>query len=92
MTSTSCLHPAMNHLPDPEVVRLLLAHGANVDAGDGDGNTPLNFAARSDNLELARILLDAGADPKSTTERGYTPLTFARGEAMQALLRSRGSR
>lgn len=89
---TSCLHAAVDHLPDPDIVRLLLEHGANVDAGDGDGNTPLNFASRRDNLELARMFLDAGADPNSTTERGYTPLTFAGGEAMQALLRSRGGR
>ena len=58
---TSSLHNAVRHLPDPELLRLLIAHGAEVDRGDGDNNTPLNYVARDNALDLARVLLDAGA-------------------------------
>lgn len=56
---TSCLHAAVDHLPDPDLVTLLIVGGAKVDAADGDGNTPPNIAARRGNVELAR-LLDTG--------------------------------
>jgi ankyrin repeat protein len=81
---------AVRHLPDPAILRLLIEHGAELDAADGDGNTALNFAARDDQLQLARILLEAGADPNARTERGYTVLCFARSDAMRELLRAHG--
>ena len=84
---TSSLHAAIRHLPDPAILRLLIEHGANVDAIDGDMNTPLNFAARDDRLELAALLLAAGADPNAATERGYRPIQFARSDEMRRLLR-----
>jgi cytohesin len=89
---TSSLHNAVRHLPDPEILRGLIAHGARVDAGDGDNNTPLNFAARDDRLDLAQVLLDAGADPNAETERGYTVSSFAASDAMRDLLRRHGGR
>ena len=47
----------------PDMVRLLLAKGADPNVRDvGDNATPLHFAAGSGNLESVRILLDAGAD------------------------------
>lgn len=87
----SLMH-AVRRLPDPAVLKLLIAHGADLEACDGDRNTALNYAARDDKLDLARILLDADADPNAQTERGYTVLQFARGAAMQALLRKYGGR
>jgi ankyrin repeat protein len=81
---------AVRHLPDPGILRLLIEHGAELEAADGDGNTALNFAARDDRLDLARILLEAGADPNARTERGTTVIHFARSEAMRDLLRAHG--
>jgi ankyrin repeat protein len=47
----------------PEVVRLLLAHGADPNAREhGDNVTPLHLAAAHGDLESVRILLDGGAD------------------------------
>ena len=54
------LHEVVGH---PELVRLLLDHGADPNARDvGDNATPLHFAAASAPLESVRLLLDAGAD------------------------------
>lgn len=46
-----------------EIMQLLLQHGANPDAQDVDGYTPL-FSVKS--LEAAHMLLMAGADPYKT--------------------------
>jgi hypothetical protein len=53
------------HFPNgPAVVRLLIAAGAEVDArGEGGGSeTPLQWAASSDDADVARALIEAGAD------------------------------
>src|SRR4030095_12671335 len=53
--------------PHPDVVRVLLAHGADPNARDGGDNaTPLHFAAAHGDVESVRLLLDAGADVHGT--------------------------
>ena len=54
------------------VVDLLLKAGANVDAADESGRTPLFLAAEHGDIELANLLLDAGADPNGA--EGCPPL------------------
>lgn len=44
-----------------EIVRLLIAAGANVNIADRDGVTPLSHAKRAGYSEMVRILGDAGA-------------------------------
>jgi hypothetical protein len=61
---TTGLHVAVDH---PEVVRLLLEHGADPHARDvGDNALALHFAAGGGPLESVRALLDAGADVHGT--------------------------
>ncbi len=60
-------------------VRLLLAHGADMDAR-GRGwmtGTPLHSAASGSHAEVARALLDAGADPDARQAGGWTALAGA---------------
>jgi peptidoglycan/LPS O-acetylase OafA/YrhL len=49
---------------DIDMVQLLLARGAQVNAGNRDGSTPLHGAAFLGRHELAALLLTHGADPK----------------------------
>jgi ankyrin repeat protein len=44
-----------------EIVRLLIAHGANVSLADRDGVTPLQHARRRGYREIERLLQAAGA-------------------------------
>jgi ankyrin repeat protein len=74
----------------------LLAGGADPDASDEQGFTPLHMAAQEGSLAAARALLDGGASVDSVNEFGNTPLLVAvfnsrgRGDLIE-LLRSRGA-
>ncbi len=60
-----------------ESVRLLVAHGADVDARAQTGFTPLLFAARSGDIDSAGLLLAAGADVNRTGSDGTHALPLA---------------
>lgn len=80
-----------------ELVRLLVAKGANVDARqtkepvDGNRNkldrigaTPFLLAAKACDVPLMRLLLDLGADAALTTNAGTTALMAAAGVGIWA--------
>ncbi len=82
----------MDHL---EYIKLLLDHGANVNARikdstetrtvftnqwlDENGATAFLRASQSGDIELMKLLLAHGADPKINTVLGVTPLAVAAG-------------
>ena len=62
-----------------EVLERLLSGGADPNARNGRGDSPLHFAAwKSANPKVAEVLLSAGADPILRRKNGETPLDIAR--------------
>jgi ankyrin repeat protein len=55
---------------DHETMRLLLDAGADPDAQQKGGFTPLHEAAHTDDVEMARLLLEHGADPSIAADDG----------------------
>ncbi len=64
--------------PNPRIVELLLAKGAEIDARSPNGSTPLMMAARYGSEESVRLLLQRGADTKPRNERNVDAAEFAR--------------
>ena len=61
----------------PEVVKLLLEHGANPNIQENKyGWTPLHYAVKSCHVDVARVLLDHGADLTIRNNEGRTPLDY----------------
>jgi ankyrin repeat protein len=57
--------------------RRLIDAGADVDARDDVGSTPLHFAAKGESEDVVRLLVDSGADVNAVNSRGETPLNNA---------------
>ena len=62
---------------DRAAVERLLGEGADPNERDGDGTTPLSWAAMRSNPAITARLLAAGADPNLTNELGIGPLGVA---------------
>jgi ankyrin repeat protein len=64
-------------------IRYLLEHGADPNAQNDQGKTPLCYAVSRGELggyrqlEITRILLEGGADPNLAATCGYTPLAMS---------------
>lgn len=73
-----------------EAVRLLLDHGAKVDAVDSRGRTALMAAAENNRADSIRILVRRGANLEIRDKRSWTALMIAcssgRGDAVKALI------
>jgi quinoprotein dehydrogenase-associated probable ABC transporter substrate-binding protein len=62
---------------DTERVRYLLAHGAHVDAIDGEGHPALVNATRYGFKSVATFLVEHKANPNLSDPSGWTPLMYA---------------
>ena len=82
----------------PQIVRMLIAAGADPNARDPDkpsSETPLHWAASSDDADVARALIDGGADVETPNGSIGTPLDNAIGYAcwdVARLLVQRGAK
>ena len=61
----------------PQVIDALCSAGAAVDARDGDGQTPLHYAALCERGSAAEALLAAGGDARAMAADGQTPEQMA---------------
>ena len=63
---------------DLSLIRLLVAKGANLEAKNANGETPLLLAVKKARLDMISLLLELGADPV-TVEETTTPGRWAYG-------------
>jgi hypothetical protein len=56
-----------------EVSRVLVDHGANVNARQQKHHTPLDLSARNGHLRVVKLLLERGADVHAMNSEGKTP-------------------
>ncbi|MDH3468785.1 MAG: ankyrin repeat domain-containing protein, partial [Gammaproteobacteria bacterium] len=81
---------------DPELLRLLLRHHANVNQADPvTGNTALMLAANRGAVQAVTLLLAAGANVNARAKDGWTALEAARmigDNEIESLLKKAGAR
>src|SRR5438128_1396865 len=73
---TAALHWAV-FWSEEEAVETLTRAGAQVDATDDNGITPLGLASANGNAAITRTLLKAGANPNLSRPSGETPVMTA---------------
>jgi len=83
-TQKSALHHATKRArktrgkPQVGIVKALVDNGAQVDAADHNGCTPLIFAVGNNDDGVAEVLLDAGANVNLKDHQGHTAWYYAR--------------
>ena len=70
-----------------EVVRILLDHGAYINAQDALGCTPLHLATMKDDAEIVELLLDKGADVNVKDNHDLTASDHALGHIAELFRR-----
>jgi ankyrin repeat protein len=78
------LHVAARRGQDPEIVRVLLEHGADVHARRSDGRGAWLLATRDGHESIARLLEDAGAEPEPLSPADQLMAACGRGDAAAA--------
>ena len=68
------------------VVKVLLAHGADISVRDSEKRTPLMMAASAGHLDIVRMLADAGADIHARSNYSDTALFMAASGGHRAVL------
>jgi len=70
----------------PEIVKMLLARGAKIDAAENDGDLAIAHACESGDLTSAQMLLAAGSDIHHINKNGHSALMLAAREGHDALV------
>jgi uncharacterized protein len=72
---------------DTAAIRRLVADGADVDARDGAGRTPVLVATVARHADAVRELVDAGADVNIRDDKLFNPFLYAGAEGLLDILR-----
>jgi uncharacterized protein len=72
------LHAALALAKNKSTVELLLTNGADPNAAQAGGFTPIYSAAAANRRDLAELLVNNGANPHHANAAGKTPADFAR--------------
>ncbi len=59
-----------------KVITLLVQAGANINAANAEGRTPIWYAARMDSTDAIEMLIAAGANVNAADISEYNPLHF----------------
>eukprot|EP00919_Chromeraceae_sp_WS-2016_P008866 GHVR01020818.1.p1 GENE.GHVR01020818.1~~GHVR01020818.1.p1 ORF type:complete len:324 (+),score=40.12 GHVR01020818.1:138-1109(+) len=74
-----------------DVVKLVIAHGADINHEDKDGDTSLMRASRYGREDVARLLIERGADINLQNKEGCTALGFCDQSEVAKLLIENGA-
>ena len=83
MDWNTALHLAADRLENGEVIRTLVAAGANIEARDDEGKTPIHIATAQCYDENLRVLIELGANIEARDKEGLSPLMIAAGETFR---------
>lgn len=75
-TNADIIHRAAKK-GDSRLINLLLRRGANTEAFNHTGCTPLHVAAQLDRVKILQLLLDKGANIEAADQKGMMPLHYA---------------
>ena len=73
---------------DATIVQALVAHGADINTRDRNGETVLSTAAEKGHVSVIEVLLDKGADVNAKNEDGSTALHLAVGQGHEAIVQA----
>jgi ankyrin repeat protein len=76
-----------NQVGDRDVIRFLAARGADLNALDDSGETPLILATRLGDRWLAKLLIAEGADVNTPDADGRSPLAWAKQTGTEEIVR-----
>ena len=68
---------ALHLVSNPQSALILIMNGANIDAKNRSGSTPLHWAVSRNKEPIAKLLIEFGADINVADNMGNTPLHFA---------------
>lgn len=77
MFGDTVLHTVCMCGSEPEVITFLIEHGAEVNAKNKEGSTPLCIAVQKKNVDVVRVLAEAGADIHAKDAQGISPVIGA---------------
>ncbi len=85
--TTTALHYAAER-GHKEIVELLIAKGADINAKNATGDTSLHFAVEAGEREIAELLIDNGAEVNAKNVQGQTPLDIILNQSQYQISRN----